>query len=312
MMDNQQPRSNIGRYLAALAFIIGFILLALYMDHLIGYIILKFYPQFTMDIQYVSDFFNFVIGAFGCYIIYKILMSVVNAHERKVMDIGSSEVMKLILRTLLYVSLFFLVLYTFGQSLGISLTQLLAGSAIGGIVIGLAVQTIATSILSGFIISSSKTLVPGEIMNLHSSVWGGDMICRVSKVNVLFTEVITQNGNKMKIPNTALFSSTTFTKLRSGDSFSYTIPVSINADVSVTEFDKKVREELSIRIRKIQKVPPKIYLSSRGQSVDTFSVIICFNDYSEINELLDVVNKTFDDVYWNMKNSPLPKKKRRS
>ena len=76
-----------------------------------------------------------------------------------------------------------------------------AGGAIGGVVIGLAAQTIVTSILSGFLLSSSKTILPGYIAILRSSYWGSvDMLVKVIKVNTLYTEARTPNGNKIKVP----------------------------------------------------------------------------------------------------------------
>jgi small-conductance mechanosensitive channel len=248
----------------------------------------------------VSDGLNVILGIFGAYIIYRILLSLLSLRERKETNISGSELGKVILRILFYIVAVSIVFVAFGPSLGITLSQSLAGGAIGGIIIGLAVQTVVTSILSGFLVSSSRTITPGDVVVLYSSLWGS-LICKVVRVNVLFTQVITQTGNRIKLPNTTLFSSTTFTSLRQGDSYFYTIQVSIASDVHVTEFDRRVRIALKENLSKLKKKVPQIYLFSRAAAMNTFNVSINFSDFSEINDIIDITNKTFDDVYWALK-----------
>jgi small-conductance mechanosensitive channel len=301
---SKQQSTLIHRYITALALMFGFIIIATFLDKTIIYVILKYFPTYSQYALYVYESFNAIFGIVGIYIIYKLLISAVNARERGKTEKSNLEVIKVVLRVLFYFAVISIILYAYRSSLNINLGQVLAGGAIGGIIIGLAVQTIATSILSGFLLSSSRTLVADDALIMHSSVWGGDMLCRVISVNVLFTEVYTQNGNRMKLPNTVLMSNATFTKLRSGDCYSYPIQVVINADVPAAQFDKMVRDELRKNLSKLEKQIPKIYLVARGQTSYTFNAILGFNRFDEINETIDIVNKTFDDVYWKIKNQP--------
>lgn len=289
------------RYLTALALILLFILAAIMLDRLVNFIILVYFPYYANYTLYISESLNVVLGIFGAYVIYKVLVSIITLHERKEADARGSEAGKVILRILFYIVALSIILVSFGPSLGITLTQSLAGGAIGGIVIGLAVQTIVTSILSGFLISSSRTLIPGDVFVLHSTLWG-DLMCKVVKVNVLFTEVITQTGNRMKLPNTTLFSSTTFTRLKQGNAYLYTIQISMPPDVQVTGLAKRVKAQLNQTLSKLKKTAPEIYLLSRSFDRNTFNVIINFSDFSEINSIIDITNKTFDDAYWALKN----------
>jgi small-conductance mechanosensitive channel len=65
---------------------------------------------------------------------------------------------------------YFIVISILLESFGISLSTALAGGAVGGIIIGLAVQTIVTSVLSWFLVSSSRTILPGEVLLIQSSL----------------------------------------------------------------------------------------------------------------------------------------------
>lgn len=291
------------RYLVAFAFIVLLIVAAIAADRLINFLIIRYFPLYTAYIAYMSEGLNAILGIFGAYLIYRLLLSVLGLHERKETDQRRSETGKVILRMLFYIVAVSIALTSFGPSLGITLSQSLAGGAIGGIIIGLAVQTVVTSILSGFLISTSKTLIPGDVMVLHSTLWG-DMICKVVRVNIIFTEVMTQTGNRVKLPNTTLFSATTFTSLKKGNAYSYTIQVSVAPDVHVTEFDRRVRIALKEKLSKLEKSVPQIYLFSRAFDRNTFNVTISFNDFSEMNEIIDITNKAFDEVYWGLKAPP--------
>jgi small-conductance mechanosensitive channel len=304
MSDEDRKIANMRhrRYLMAFAFIVLFIVAAIAADRLINFLILRYFPLYTSYIAYMSEGLNAILGIFGAYIVYRLSLSVLGLHERKETDLRRSETGKVILRMMFYIVAASIALISFGPSLGITLSQSLAGGAIGGIIIGLAVQTVVTSILSGFLISTSKTLIPGDVMVLHSTLWG-DMICKVVRVNVIFTEVITQTGNKVKLPNTTLFSATTFTSLKQGNSYSYTIQVSVATDVHVTEFDSRIRIALKEKLSKLEKTVPRIYLFSRAFDRNTFNVTINFTDFSEMNDIIDITNKTFDEVYWDLKVS---------
>lgn len=303
--EKKAEKTKNSRYLTAVLLIILFVFAALAIDRLTGFLILKYLPSYSGYIVYLSEGINALLGIFGAYLIYRLLVSVLNLYERREADIGGSELGKFILRLLFYIAVVSIVLIFFGPSLGITLAQSLAGGAVGGIVIGLAVQTILTSILSGFLVSSSRTLTPGEILVLHSTLWG-DMVCKVLKVNVLFTEVMTQTNNRVKLPNTVLFSSTSFTYLKNDGSYLYTIQVSIAPDVNVTEFHEKVNLALQQSFSKANEEAPQIYLLSRAFDRYTFNATIKFNDFSELNELIDLTNKGFDQVYWELKHPPIP------
>ena len=243
MAQIKPPHKNaLGRYLVAIIFVILFIEVIRILDRFIIFIVSLDFPQYIGDLAYLSAAFNALLGIIGTYFVYRVLTSIVNFKERR-QEGGSEEVTKSVLRILFYAAVITVLLVSFGPVLGISLSQSLAGGAVGGIIIGLAVLTIVSGILSGFLVSTSKTLVAGDVLVLHSTTWG-DLLCKVINVNVLFAEVLTQNGNRIRLPNTLLFSATTFTKLKVDSSYNYSLSVTIPPDVPIEKFDKRVEQLL--------------------------------------------------------------------
>lgn len=298
--DESKPVPKNRRHITAMFFIVVFIILVLSLDKGINFLITRYLPNYAGYTTYVSEGANVILAIFGSYLIYRLIISLIEMHIRQERDVATAEIAKLIIRISFYVIAITLVLVAFGPSLGISLSQSLAGGAIGGIVLGLAVQTIASSILSGVLVSSSKTVTPGDVLIMHAAMWG-DLICRVINVNILFTEVITQNGNRVKVPNVVLSNSTTFTKLKVGNLYLYPLQVTINADIPLREFDKRARTLLEEEFSHLNQKPPQFYLSSKISGANVFTVLLVFNSFNEVTNLIDIANKTFDDVYWGIK-----------
>ena len=286
------------RYLLAIVSIALVIFGLLILNFGVYFIITRFFPSLTPYVGYVIEGSRALIGILGAYIVYKILISIVYIHGLRRHDMSSVEVAKILLRILFYAAVISIVL----SALGISLTTALAGGAIGGIVIGLAVQTIATSVLSGVIVGSSKTIIPGDIMVLHSTLWG-DMLCKVNKVSIVLTEVTTHDGINVKVPNTALLSSTVFSHLKNEGVFSYPFQVTINSDVPLKSFESKLNKSFVTRLkRKVPKMP-KVYLMSKIAAANVFEVILYFDNFDRVNDLIGIVNNCFDDVYWSLKDT---------
>ncbi|MGD0728578.1 MAG: mechanosensitive ion channel family protein [Candidatus Micrarchaeaceae archaeon] len=297
-MENIPGRRIRGRYLLALVLIILFTI-ALFVADTVAYILIKrFAPSYVSYIPYIVEATRILLGILGAYIVYKILLSVVELRGKQKHDFANTEVIKLFLRVLFWFAVIAIVLTGFG----ISLSEALAGGAIGGIIIGLAVQTVFTSIISGFLISSGKTLLPGDIVILHSLSWG-DLLCKVVKVNILLTEVITHDNNRVKVPNTLLATSTVFTHLKNSMDYSYPFQVIVNADVSATILEKKANEILKSKFYKLKLKIPRIYLYQKTGTTNVFNAVLSFNSFDDLNGLINLVNTAFDDAYWSIKKT---------
>ncbi len=286
------------RYMMAIALSLIFIAAVFLVNAAVYFIIINYLPWLYFYIAYATQISGAVVGIVGAYIVYRILASIANLYSKQRGDIGSGEAIKLIFRVLFYFVAILIIL----TALGVSLSGALAGGAIGGIILGLAVQTVATSILSGFLISSSRTIFPGEVIVIQLSAWGSSVLCKVKKVGHIFTEVTTQNGINVKIPNTALMTSSMFLLLKSGPSYTYTMQVAVNADVPMKDFGKRVDAVLArYNSLKREKLRHEIYLFSKAGGANTYNVVLHFDSFEEVNEIIDAVNNAFDEAYWSLK-----------
>ena len=288
------------RYLTALAVLLGFAILLFFSDWIISFVIANYLPGLGGYIEYLWKGTNALIGMLGAYIIYRILVSVIDIQVRRRPSKGAGEIQKLLLRVAFYFLAIFIILTAFG----VSTSGALAGGAVGGVVIGLAAQTIVTSILSGLLLSTSKTLFPGDIVLLKSSYWGStDTLVRIVRVNTLYTEAFTQNNNKMRFPNPLLLNYAVLTHLNSDSTFDYPLQVSINADVSASKVRASAERAIAKELARLKIPRPEIILLSKSSSINTFTVVLKISDFLDVNKATDVVNIAFDDAYWEAKNS---------
>ena len=306
-MENAHGKLR-NKYLMTLSLIIALVIALAAVRVYLNLIVNAYLSDYVLDLTYISEAVTSLIAIFGAYFIYRLVLSLVGLNQnRGRIDIGSAEIAKLVLRILLYSAIIIIVLTAFG----VNLTDALAGGAIGGVVIGLAVQTIVSSILSGILVSSSRTLIPGEVVVLRSSTWGSiDIIGKVTKVSILYTNILLPSGSTMKLPNSILFSSTIFTRLLAGEYYRYTLPVTMNSDVSSNKILESVRAKTKESFKQLKCHAPDIYLTTKNGSTDTYSAIISFKVYNDLNVLITAINNSFDEAYWNLKQPSKTKKSR--
>ncbi|MDE1768216.1 MAG: mechanosensitive ion channel family protein [Candidatus Micrarchaeota archaeon] len=255
--------------------------------------------------QYIIESIDSILLAMGAYVAYRMVAYFILRSFGPRIDTGGAYAVIVALRVLFYIFTIVLVLTTFG----VNLSTALAGGAIGGVVIGLAVQTVATNILSGFFVSSSRVLRPGDLIKINTGQWGqlnpavwGEITCSVVKVGMLWTTVQNRYGQTMLIPNSILFSTyVAFTKLREQDNLEYVQNVTITADVPISKVLSMAKTAIDreFSIRKQQK--PQFHIYSRNGSTNTVSVALNFSKFSDLNGLVDIVNLSFDNAYWQVK-----------
>lgn len=285
------------RYAVAILVAVLFAVFVLFLDRIIV-LGIGSNPAYAPDLRYLVDGSNTVIGIVGAYIIYRIACSVIDrkAHSRS--EKGMGELKKIVLRILF----FFFVIFIALSSFGVSLSGALAGGAIGGVVIGLAMQTITTSILSGVLVSTSKTILPGDVVLLKSSYWGSvDIPAEIAKVRTIYTEVRTQNGQIMRLPNPLVLNYTLLTHLENETGLSYPLTVVSNADVKGHVLQERVQKELDKLLHGKDEKNPEIHFISRTGATNTYVVMIYVADFLELNGAINTVNRTFEHVYWEMK-----------
>ena len=117
---------------------------------------------------------------------------------------------------------YFIIILTTLNIIGIDITAIaVIGSAIG-VGIGLGMQKIAASFVSGVILFIEKSIKVGDLLELKDGFWG-----HVADVNIRYTRIHTQDGKDVIVPNDELMYST-ITNLTNQD---YNIRIRININV---------------------------------------------------------------------------------
>lgn len=267
--------------------------------HLISHFLVTYVKPLAPYVNYVDLAIDAAIVGIGGYIVIRILQKIISIYLLSKVETSTAHTLSLILNIALYSILVLAIL----AALGVNLTGAAIGGAIGGIAIGLAAQTFLSNILSGLMVTSSKTLRPGDAVSLSSWIWGSPIIGETQKVSILFTEVKTIYGNTVKIPNSAFLGNTVFTKLEGNNSLIYSFQVSVNADVAADQILIKAENYIKDDFAKLRLSFPEIYFSGKNGGTNTFTVILHFQNLIDLNKLLDLINKAFDKAYWDSKNS---------
>ncbi|AAY81111.1 mechanosensitive ion channel domain-containing protein [Sulfolobus acidocaldarius] len=236
----------------------------------------------------------------GGYIIIRIIKYVIEGYILSRTDNTGLRSISLIVDLILYTLLILAIL----SALGVNLTGAAIGGAVGGVAIGLAAQTVASNVLSGILVTSSRTVRPGDSVILQSWIWSPPIIGEVERVSILFTEVRTNTGNLVKVPNSAFLGNTVFTKLEDGGVLTYPYQLTVNADVSANQLLDRVKGILEDEFKKENSLVPDVTFYSKNGATNIFLVRIKVTEISKLNGYIDIVNKAFDKAYWELKSPP--------
>lgn len=260
-------------------------------------ILVNYYPKLLSPyVSTIDTVISLVIVAIGGFFIIRFIQHMLTITVYSRLEKGMAGMIKFALDVVLYTLLVLAIL----SVLHVNLTSVLVGGAVGGVIIGLAVQTIAQNLLSGVLVTSSKTIKPGDAVSLISWIWGNPVIGEVTKVSLLFTEVKTITGNIFKIPNSAFLGNTVFQKLDAENSLIYPLQITVNADVSAEKLIERFNQLIKDKIKDQNKI--EVYFTAKNGGTNVFTVIIHFEKIEELRGLIDLVNLIFDKAYWSAKS----------
>ncbi|MFN7181395.1 MAG: mechanosensitive ion channel family protein [Planctomycetota bacterium] len=194
------------------------------------------------------------------------------------LEIYITKVKDVIPYTSLFRSLLKLILLSLGiiiilQSIGISVVPILTTLGIGGLAIALAFQETLANLFSGFYISISKHIRPGDFIKLENGPEGF-----VEDITWRYTTIRTRQNNIVVIPNSKLASSIITNYYLPGQELGIVIPVGVcyGSDLQKVEgITKEVaREIMQTTEGGIPEVEPIIRYTSFGDSSINFNVIL--------------------------------------
>jgi small-conductance mechanosensitive channel len=282
--------------------IIGLAILVFLVDAISTFLVRTFAAGGLAYLGYVEEGLTAVIVAVGGYLVIRAVLDLVIVELTPRYGRGNTQLVVLVLRIVLYGFLVAAVL----AALGFNLEGVVVGGAVGGLVLGLAIQSLATSALAGFFVSGTRTIQPGNHAILQSSIWGS-FPGRVMRVGLLFTDAMSANGNVIKVPNSALVTSGTFTKLDDpGDKggFSYPLQVTVSADVPADRVLSGAMTRLGGAA--YLRAPGDVYLTAKNGATNVFTALLRVPVLSELNRAIDTTNRAFDESYWAAKAPPEP------
>jgi len=186
------------------------------------------------------------------------------ARRRSVKDAGSVHVTaRLVHYTILFIG-FGVALHT----VGIDLTALFAAGAIFGVIIGFAMQNIASNFVSGVILLFERTIKPGDIVDVEGR------IVRVIELGIRATIARTTNDEDLIIPNSVLVQSTVRNYTFRDSHFRIDAPVGVTygSDMAVVRSTlEKVAMEIPWRSRNPE---PVVLMKEFGSSSVNFLVSV--------------------------------------
>ncbi len=119
--------------------------------------------------------------------------------EKKEVDPLFSSFLRSLMKTVLYIVLFFMIIST----LGVQTTSLITILGTAGIAVGLALQGSLTNLASGMIILFFKNVSKGDFISVNNGAIEGV----VKSIHILYTTITTSDGLALIVPNSQLANS---------------------------------------------------------------------------------------------------------
>lgn len=168
---------------------------------------------------------------------------------------------------------------------GIDLTALFAAGAVFGVIIGFAMQNIASNFVSGVILMAERSIKPGDIVDVEGT------IVRIRELGIRSTIGRTRNEEDLIIPNSNLVQSTVKNYTLKDTLFRIDAPVGVSYGSDMT----LVRETLEATAAKVPwrnaAMDPVVLMVEFGSSSVNFSVSVWTDDpwrartlHSNLNE----------------------------
>ncbi len=202
----------------------------------------------------------------------------------------------LLVRIAVYVVLLAVLLSIFH----VSIAGILAGSAVGGVVLGFAIHTFASNLLTGVFATANGVLNYGDVVAINSWVWSLNTVGTIVEIKMLFSKMLTQDGAVVSIPNSVLLGSSVLVQYaRDGRGYVYPVDTAINTDVPAALVLDEARKSDTLRDSEI------FFLRSRDGLNHTLRVMLRFHEVGELNRRIHETNTAIDAAYWAVRNGGL-------
>ncbi len=279
-------------FLFVAAVILLGVVLLLAVGHLIDALLRHDFPQYLHEAPLVRRIVRaLIVLVVGFWVSGLLVHAVEERFARTRRDLYG---LTLLVRIGVYIVLVAVILSIFH----VSLAGILAGSAVGGVVLGFAIHTFASNLLTGVFATANGVLNFGDVVGINSWIWSLNTVGRIVEIKMLFSKMLTQDGAVVSIPNSVLLGNSVLVQYdRDGGDYLYPVDTMINADVPAGLVLEEARRSPSLQGQDI------FFLRSRDGLNHTLRVMLRFREIGELNRRISEANTAIDAAYWAVKNS---------
>jgi small-conductance mechanosensitive channel len=177
---------------------------------------------------------------------------------------------------------------------GVDLTALFAASAIFGVIVGFAMQSIASNFVSGVILLFERTIKPGDILEVDGR------IVTIKELGIRSTIARSLNEEDLIIPNNILIQATVKNYTLRDSLYRIDAPVGVvyGSDMALvrTTLEKAI-QDLPWRS---QQVEPAVLMKEFGDSSVNFSVCVWIESPWQLRVFRSQLNET---IWWALKGA---------
>ena len=257
----------------------------------------KAFPILVNYDRYLKDAFAAVIIFGFAVIIVRIIHRTIEVASQK-SSRRNYRGLYTIFRAIIYGS----AIAAFLAYLGISLEGALIGGTVGGLVISFALQNTISNLLSGLLLASAGIIKPKDNISFFSWLFNNPVVGEVKDVKLLTVSVETIDGNITELPNTALLGSSQFTNLTVNGKIRTVQTVALPVDANIKNIMDFSRQKIESSMKDFGVTKFESYFYTKNFNSNVIKVIFEFNDISMFNPITDLINRSYEAAYWEMKN----------
>lgn len=230
------------------------------------------------------------------YALISVMTSILEGYTSRRLDKVGTGIVKFFGQVIAY-AILLLVIF---DILNINPTSLLAASAVGGVILGLAMQNLLPIVFSGVLVGSSRNLTTGDVILLESYYWGvtTPKFLKVKKVGIVFTQFHDSGAHLVSVPNTLLLNSSIATRLEDKGVYKHSVNVNVKNDVPTQILDKYINRNLKSAFSNSNFNCPRACLMQNNDNTHVYAVTFYFDDIYEVDQIFDKIFKAVDDAYW--------------
>lgn len=249
----------------------------------------------TIINNFITWFLEFLPKLIGAIIILIIGLSlaklVANLVKKAMIKAKLDESIISFLNSLISIVLKVIVGITVLSQLGVNMTTIIATLSAATVAIGLALKDSLSNVASGALIIINKPFKIGDFLNIE------DLEGTVTKIEIMYTTIITNDNKQISIPNSKLTTSTII-NYTAQENRRVDLKFSISYSQNITDAKNVIRSVIEQHNNIVKEIEPSIVVSEHAENCIVLSVKVwCYkkNYWDVYFQLLEEVKNAFDE-----------------